>query len=276
MAETLLFAVIGVVLLNGLMYLKQPDMIFYPTSPLVETPADWGLEYEDVSFETEDGHRLHGWHIPRPGSDKTLLFFHGNAGNISHRGESVRIFHRLGLNVLIFDYRGYGKSEGAPSEQGLYRDASAAWRHLTGDRGLRPYDIVLFGRSLGGAVAAELASRVEAGAVILESSFSSARDVAHSVFPLLSRLVVLRFEFPAASHLRQARSPVLVLHSAEDEIIPYSAGRRLFDAAPDPKRFFDLRGDHNGGFLQSQPAYEEALGEFLSSYAGSRANGREG
>ena len=270
MADSFLLAIIGVVLLNGLMYLRQPDMIFFPTGPLVEAPSDWGLAYEDVSLDTEDGVRLHGWYLPRKGATRALLFFHGNAGNISHRGDSVAIFHRLGLNVLIFDYRGYGKSRGTPSEEGLYRDATAAWRYLTQVRGLAESDVILFGRSLGGAVVAELASRVEAGGLILESSFSSARDVAHALLPLLSRVIVLRYDFPAASYLQRATSPVLVLHSPQDEIIPYRLGRRLFDAAPEPKTFFDLRGDHNSGFIQSQPDYEEALRTFLDRHSVSR------
>jgi len=263
MVDTVIFAVVGIVLLNGFMFLMQPSMLFYPTQTIVETPSDWGMEYQEVEIETEDGLRLHGWWLPREGATRTLLFFHGNAGNISHRGESVAIFNRLGMNVLIFDYRGYGRSEGSPSEQGLYRDARAAWRYLTGHRGIEGSEVVIFGRSLGGAVAAELASRVEAAAVILESTFSSAREVAHATFPLLSRLVVLRFELPAASSIRLTNSPVLVLHSPDDEVIPYAAGRRLFEAAPEPKRFVELRGDHNGGFMLSQPGYEEALAEFL-------------
>lgn len=270
MADNFLLAIIGLILLNGLMYLRQPDMIFFPTGPLVETPSNWGLDYEEVSMETEDGVRLHGWYIPRAGATRTLLFFHGNAGNISHRGDSVIIFHRLGLNVLIFDYRGYGRSGGSPSEDGLYRDATAAWRYLTQIRGVTGSQIVLFGRSLGGAVAAELASRVQPGGLILESSFSSARDVANALFPLLSRLIILRYNFPAASAIQHAKGPVLVLHSPQDDIIPYGLGRRLFDAAPEPKTFFDLQGDHNSGFIRSQPGYQEALAAFLDRLSASR------
>lgn len=268
MADNLLLAGIGILVLNGLMYLMQPGMIFFPSSPLVETPREWGLNYSDVSLTTEDGVRLHGWYVPREGARRVLLFLHGNAGNISHRRDSVGIFHRLGLNVLIIDYRGYGQSDGKPSEEGLYRDALATWRYLTDVRGFSPSDILIFGRSLGGAVAAQLAGQVQAGAVILESSFGSARDVAHALFPVLSRLILLRYEFPAARHIARTRSPVLVLHSPQDEVIPYASGRRLFEAAPEPKVFVELHGDHNSGFLMSQPGYEQSLRQFLETHLG--------
>jgi hypothetical protein len=186
-------------LLNGVLFLAQPGMIFYPTVTLAATPRDWGLDYQDLVLSTEDGVRLHGWYIPAEGSQRVLLFFHGNAGNISHRGESIAIFHRLGLSVLIIDYRGYGRSEGTPSEDGLYRDARAAWRWITEEQGLPAEQIVLFGRSLGGAVAANLAAEVQPGGLILESSFSSARDAARVIFPLLSRVSFLRHAYPVDS-----------------------------------------------------------------------------
>ena len=265
---TIIWVLVTLALLNGLMYFAQPGMIFFPYAALDATPNDWGLEYEDVRLNTEDGVKLHAWFIPREGSERTLLFFHGNAGNISHRGESVAIFHRLGLNVLIVDYRGYGASEGAPSELGLYRDARAAWQYLADERGFSPSDILVFGRSLGSVVAAKLASERRPGALILESGFSSANDAAREIYPLLSWLVLLRFELDAARYVGHARCPVLVLHSPDDEIIPYHLGRKLYDAAPDPKRFVDLRGGHNDGFLLSQPDYERALGDFLRTLPG--------
>jgi fermentation-respiration switch protein FrsA (DUF1100 family) len=242
----ILVLVLALALLNGWMYLQQPHMIFRPYRQLDQTPADWGLAYEDVSLGAAQGPRLHGWYIPHPGSRRVLLFFHGNAGNISHRGESVAIFHRLGLNVFIFDYRGYGQSAGKPGEAGLYEDAAAAWHYLTHDRGFAREDIVLFGRSL-----------------ILESTFSSARDMAQSVFPVLSRLIVLRFRFNTAAYINRVTCPLLVVHSPDDEIIPFRLGERVYQAARPPKVLIRIRGDHNTGFIASQPAYEHALAEFL-------------
>jgi fermentation-respiration switch protein FrsA (DUF1100 family) len=251
-------------LLNGLMFLAQPGMVFHPDRTIEATPDDWGLGYQDVTLQADDGVPLHGWFLPgRPGAP-VLLFLHGNAGNISHRGETVAIFHRLGLQVFIIDYRGFGRSGGSPSEEGLYRDARAAWRYLTEVRGLAPGDIVVFGRSLGGIVAAQLAAEMQPAGVILESSFSSAKDVARATFPLLSRLVLVRYRFDGEDAARRLRCPVLVLHSPDDEVIPYALGRRLFEAAPNPKRFAELRGGHNDAFLRSQPQYERVLADFIA------------
>lgn len=263
MIENILLLLVGLILWNGFMYLQQYSMIFFPDATLDQTPEEWGVGYEDVFLDTEDGVRLHGWYIPFHGSKRTLLFFHGNAGNISHRGASVEIFLRLGLNVFIFDYRGYGKSQGKPDEDGLYRDARAAWRYLTSERETRPEDIILFGRSLGGTVAAELAAEVQPGGLILESTFSSARDMANVVLPFLSRLILLRYDFDTAAHVRQVASPVLVLHSPDDEIIPFRLGEKVFQAANEPKSFVRMRGGHNNGITMSQPDYERALGAFV-------------
>lgn len=263
--ELLLYLLLGLLILNGLMYLRQPSMTFFPYADIEQTPTDWNLAYEDVLLSTEDGLHLHGWYIPHQAAKQTLLFFHGNAGNISHRGDSVKIFHQLGLNVFIFDYRGYGKSEGKADENGLYKDARAAWDYLHKNREHNQKDIILFGRSLGGVVAAELATEVQPGGLILESTFSSARDVANAVFPVLSRLIFLRYDFNVASHIKQVGSPLLVLHSTDDEIIPFRLGEKVFQAANEPKFFVTMRGDHNSGFLLSQPEYERAIAAFIAS-----------
>lgn len=256
---------LALLLLNSLFYLRQPQLIFFPSRALETTPRMWGLAYEEVSLSAADGVRLHGWYLPHQGSQRALLFFHGNGGNISHRGESLQIFHRLGFNVLIIDYRGYGRSEGRPAEAGLFRDARAAWRHLVEVRGFAPAQIVIFGRSLGGAVAAQLAAEVQPGGLILESTFASARDMAAHIFPLLSHAVYLRYRFDTAARLAERECALLMLHSPQDEIIPYASARRAYAVAREPKQFVDLRGDHNSGFLASQPHYEEALQAFVSS-----------
>lgn len=267
MASTMLVVFLALAVLNGLMYLQQPAMTFFPERELSATPANWGLEYEEVWFDTQDGVRLHGWYIPYTGSKRALLFFHGNGGNISHRGDSIAIFHRLGLNVFIFDYRGYGRSQGTASERGLSRDAAAAWRYLTETKGFSGADIVIFGRSLGGAVAAALAADVRPEGLILESTLSSARDFANLAFPVLSRLVLLRYDFDTAARMTRVTCPVLVLHSPEDEIMPFQLGEKVYRSANEPKVFVKMRGDHNSGFLQSQPDYEQELRRFLSTAA---------
>jgi len=257
----------GVILLNVFLFFQQASMIFFPLRELQQTPADWKLDYEDVWINSGDGVRLHGWYIPRQGARQTVLFFHGNAGNISHRRESIEIFHRLNLNVFILSYRGYGASEGKPDEKGLYNDARSAWRYLTVEREIEQQDIILFGRSLGGAVATALAAEVQPAGLILESTFSSAADMAAVLYPALHWVIYPRYAFDTATRLRQVHSPVMVIHSANDDIIPFRIGQKVFMAAREPKQFVEIRGDHNGGFLLSQPQYEKALGAFIVSLA---------
>jgi len=269
MASQILILIVLLALFNGWMYLQQPSMIFFPQKELDETPAAWGLEYEEISLLTADNVKLHGWYLPDPGSRKALLFFHGNAGNISHRGSSVEIFHRLGMNVLIFDYRGFGTSQGEPDESGLYEDARAAWRFLQEEKGFDSKDIILFGRSLGGAVASKLASEVHPAGLILESSFSSARDMADAIMPLISRVVFLRFNLNTLNIIDRIRCPLLVLHGPQDEVIPFRQGEKIFKAAREPKTFVTLQGGHNGGYLLSQPAYEQALEAFIRTISDS-------
>jgi len=263
----LLLTVAGALLLAGAgAWLLQPKLLFRPYPEMVGVPSDWGLAYQDVWLTTDDGVPLHGWFMPNPRrrpAPHTLLFLHGNAGNISHRSASIAIFADLGLDQLIIDYRGYGQSDGTPSETGLYLDADAAWHWLTAVRGLRPQDIVVFGRSLGGAVATELAARVQPGALIVESSFTDIAAMARLHHPLLARLMPLRYRLPSAEYLARVRSPVLVLHSPDDGVVPFAQGQALYAAAPGPKRFVQLVGGHNQGFLDSQPHYQQALADFL-------------
>ncbi|MEA3642997.1 MAG: alpha/beta hydrolase [Lamprobacter sp.] len=269
LTSLLFMALLGLLLFGLLLWWLQPRLIFFPYDRLQATPTDWGLDYEEVKPVTEDDVTLHGWLVappkPRATAPRTLLFFHGNAGNVSHRGDSIRIFTELGFEVLIIDYRGYGRSEGTPSEPGLYQDATAAWDWLTQVRGIPPEEIVLFGRSLGGAVATWLAARTSPAALIVESSFDRMQSLAEVHYPLLSRLVPLRVAFPAVEQMASVHAPVLILHSPDDEIVPVQLGRRLYEAAPDPKGFVELQGGHNEGFLRSKPQYQQALTAFLES-----------
>lgn len=275
---SVLLQILLITLFFGLaLWWAQPRMLFFPSKSLDATPADWGLTYEDVGLTTEDGIQLHAWLIPaaqpRRNAPGTLLFLHGNAGNVSHRRDSLAIFHALGLDVLIPDYRGYGLSQGSPSEQGLYRDAAAAWRWLTQERAIAPEQILIFGRSLGGAIATHLAAQTRPAGLMIESSFDRLQSLADAHYPLLSRLIPLRYSFPAAEQIQAVRAPVLVLHSPQDRIVPESLGRRLFDAAPEPKHFVELTGGHNDGFLRSQPQYQRAISAFLDRIASSQQAG---
>lgn len=265
MISTVISVTILMGLLSGLLYIVQPLMVFFPYQNLVETPTAWGLEYEDIYLSSRSGEKLHGWYIPHKEAEKVVLFLHGNGGNISHRGDSIEIFHRLGLNVLIIDYRGYGKSEGSPSEEGLYEDARTAWQYLISKRGFRSELIIVFGRSIGTAVAIKLAVEEGPKKVILESAFSSSRDMADKVLPLISRIVVMRYPFNSMKRIKDVNAQLLMLHSPDDEIIPYRLGEKLYRAANEPKQFVKLKGNHNYGFMLSQPEYERALDRFINT-----------
>ncbi|MFH5885578.1 alpha/beta hydrolase [Halalkalibaculum sp. DA3122] len=254
----------GYLLIFLLLYLFQSYLIFHPVSDLPYTPEFMGLKYEDVTFESEDGVRLHGWYVPHENSRGTVLFQHGNAGNISGRLETIELLNRIGLNVFIYDYRGYGQSEGAPSETGAYKDAMAAWRYLTEERDIPADEIILMGRSLGGAITGWLANRVTPVAVILESTFISAPDLAADLYPIFPTRMMVKYDFPNKRYIRNIQVPILVAHSTEDDLIPYSHGRRLFELANEPKTFFTMQGDHGNGFLETGSAYIRAIDNFIS------------
>jgi len=242
----------------------QSRFIYFPDEPsrrLDATPNDAGLTYSEVQFKTNDGVLLHGWFVPNR-DGPVLLYFHGNAGNISHRLETIHLFHQLGLNVFIIDYRGYGHSEGKPSEQGSYRDALAAWNYLTQDQGIDPQRIVIFGRSLGGAIAAWLAVEVSPQALILESTFSSVRDMARIAFPYLPAGLA-RIQYDTVSRIASITCPILLMHSPQDEIIPFELSQKLLAAAPGQTTFFSLQGGHNDAHVVSGAAYASALSHFI-------------
>jgi hypothetical protein len=267
----------GYGLLLLFMYLMQGRMLYLPDVPgrkLIMTPEYAGLDFEDVRIPTADGVSLHGWFIPGE-SERVLLFFHGNAGNISHRLDSIRQFHQLGLSVLIIDYRGYGESGGRTTEAGIYRDAEAAWDYLTGARGVQPEQVILFGRSLGASVAAWLAARRQPLALIVESSFSSVPDIGQELYPWLPVRWLSRLRHATAEYIREVRCPVLVIHSRDDEIIPFHHGQAIFDAAPEPRDFVALHGSHNDGFIRDQQTYLQGLSAFLGGLPrGDQAPGR--
>ena len=259
------FFLISLFSFNVYLYVKQPAMVFYPVKNINVTPKDWGLDYSSVELELKDKTKISAWYFPHPQANKTVLFFHGNGGNISHRGDSIYIFHKLKLNVLIIDYPGYGSSTGQPSEDGLYESASAAWHYLISDKKVKPEDIIIFGRSLGGAVAVDLATRVKAGGLILESTFSSVSDIVKIAFPIISNFICLRYSFDSLSKITNVKSPVLLIHSPDDEVIPFELGQKLFTAIESEKKFLQIKGGHNDGFMQSIQPYMQTLATFSQS-----------
>lgn len=254
--------------------------IYYPEQEWWTTPARLGLEAEEVHLTPEPGVGLHAWFFPYPQRLErdaaglrtiglpsrplaTLLFCHGNAGNASHRLENVYYLVQTGFQVLLFDYRGFGHSSGQPSEEGLYRDAVSAWTHLVERPGAEGVPRIIFGRSLGGAVAVELATRVAADGLILESTFTSIRTLARLMFP--PPLPELPVHYDSLSKIGRIRMPLLAIHGQKDELIPYSDGQKLFDAAPEPKTWFPLAGaGHNDTYRVGGAAYFRRLATFAS------------
>ena len=273
MLTTVIGLTVGYGAIVALAFAFQDQLLFQPSSRLLATPDDAGMSYETVRLDTEDGERLHGWWIPAPGglpqsppdarAGHTLLFFHGNAGNISGRLESVQQFHQLGLNVLLVDYRGYGQSTGAPSEGGIYRDAEACWRYLTETKDLAPHDVVVFGRSMGGGPATWLAARENPGAVILESVFTNVPDVGAHHYSFLPVRALATNQFDNESRVSQIDAPTLHIHSRGDRVVPFQLGRQVFAAAAEPKQFLEIEGGHNDGFLVSADKYLRTIGSFL-------------
>jgi hypothetical protein len=248
------------------LYVFQARFIYFPNLPSRQvdtTPADIGLAFEAVSLDTADGETLAGWFIPAPAARGTLLYLHGNGGNIGHRLDPIEVFHRLGLNVFIVDYRGYGASSGKPSEEGTYQDALAAWHWLTQHQHLEPQRIVLFGESLGGSVAAWLAARHAPAGLVMYASFTSVPEMAQALYPIFPASRLARYRYDTRAALGNVNCPVLILHSPEDEIIPFSHAQALLEAAHEPKRLVELRGGHNDALLVSRETYARAVGAFL-------------
>ena len=253
-------------LLVAAVYFMQGRMLYLAEVPgraLTVTPADVGMDYQDVSINTVDGVTLHGWFIVGR-SSRVLLFFHGNAGNISHRLDSIRQFQDLGLSVLIIDYRGYGQSEGRITERGINRDADAAWRYLIEDRGADAKEIIIFGRSLGASVASRLAAQHQPLALVVESSFTSVPDIAQELYPWLPVRWLSRLSHATRKYIKEVRCPVLVVHSRDDEIIPFHHAETIFASANEPRTLLAIRGTHNDAFLRDERTYIQGLQKFLT------------
>jgi len=252
--------------LAALAWLLQGKMVYFPMSQIVATPADHGMDFEEVMIETTDGVRLQAWFVrAAEPAGRTVLFFHGNAGNLSHRMDSLVNFRGLGLDTLLVSYRGYGNSDGRPSETGTYLDAAAAWDHLTNERGIPGERIVVFGRSLGGAVASWVAAERDPGGLILESSFTSIIDLGARYYWFLPVRLLSRFSYDTLGRLPQVRAPVLIVHSPQDEIVPFEHAEALYEAAPEPRTLLRIRGGHNDGFLLSGAAYIDGLRSFVAT-----------
>jgi fermentation-respiration switch protein FrsA (DUF1100 family) len=282
-----------------LVYLFQSHLVFYPGMgrEVMLTPQSYGLRHETVELRTADGETLQAWWVPADNAKGVVLFFHGNAGNISHRLDYLLMFNRLRYTTFILDYRGYGESTGSPSEEGTYRDAEAAWEYLRHARLAQAQDVVIAGESLGGAVATWLAAKVSlipspspegrretdssprppgegsavrAGprAVLLFSTFTSVNDLGAQVYWFLPVRLLSRIGYDNLENLRRIQAPVFIAHSRDDDVVPYSHGRKLFEVAGEPKAFLEMRGGHNDGFIFARQEWVAQLGAFLDRYPG--------
>jgi len=258
-------AIVSYVGLAAVLFFFQSYFLYQPSREITLTPADGGMKYEDVTLVCKDATRLSAWYVPGEPDKEVVLFCHGNAGNISGRVYSLSIFHRLGLSVLIFDYRGYGESQGRPSESGTAEDARAAWDYLVNVRKIDPNRIVVAGRSLGGAVAAHLASERLPGALILEFTFTSVPDAAARLYPYLPVRPLCRYSYDTLSIIGQIRCPILIVAGKDDTMMGQSASRRLYEAAGEPKQFLELSGGHNDAIVKSEAVYSEGLERFLKT-----------
>lgn len=243
-------------------FLAQARLVWFPGPPTSGTPRDRGLAYDEWQLTASDGVAIHAWRVRTQSARGAIILCHGNGGNIESRLEKAAVLVSLGFDVVLFDYRGYGSSAGAPSEEGTYLDAEAVWSALVAD-GVAPQTIVLFGESLGGAVAIELARRRQVAAVIVEDTFTSLADMAAKVYPWLPVRLILRIDYNSLAKVGSLNAPLFVIHSRADELVPFEHGRRLFEAAAEPKQFLETTGTHNSPGFLSRAEWVAAVQEFL-------------
>jgi len=266
--------------LGVILYLMQPKFLYSPVGEVPYTPDELGLNFETIVFKSVDGLQLCGWYIPAPleartkaasvqpgdsfltgpaeNSELTVLFCHGNGGNMMHRLDSINFFYNLGLNCFIFDYRGYGNSQGKPNEEGTYLDAQAAYNWLTEEKKVAPDKIIIFGRSLGGSIAAQLTSKTQAKALVIESAFTSYVDIGRKFYPYMPVRWFAKFSYRTIDYIKEVKSPVMIIHSRNDEVVPFEFGLELYETANEPKEFVEIFGSHNDSFLVSSEIYKKA------------------
>ena len=261
-----IFAVLFVVYsaVGWTLFFMQPTFLFKPTREVSYTPDELGLDFEEVTLETSDGVLLNSWYVPAENCEVTILFCHGNGGNIMHRLDSINIFHNLGLNCFIFDYRGFGKSHGTPTEEGTYLDARAAYDWLVNVKKVSPENIIILGRSLGGSIASHLASNVKARGLVIESAFTSYADIGSKFYPYMPVRWFARFNYKTVDYLKNVYCPVMIIHSRNDEVVPFEFGLELYNIANEPNRFIEIFGSHNDSFLVSSEIYKDAWTSWLN------------
>jgi len=245
-------------------YLKYLEKrgIYFPAKEINLYPSSVNLAFKDVYLTTPDKLSINAWYIPSRKAKFTLLFCHGNAGNIMDRLNKIQLLHRIGLNLFIFDYRGFGRSEGSPAERGLYLDAQAAYDYLVNTLGVRPQEIIFYGESLGSAVAIDLARQKQVGGLIIEGGFSSGKDMAAKIYPFLPGFFFSNI-FDSLGKIKDIHAPVLFIHGREDEVVPLKLAYKLYQQANAPKEFVELPGNHNSFFLDSEQRVASSISAFM-------------
>jgi fermentation-respiration switch protein FrsA (DUF1100 family) len=235
--------------------------VFFPTKEIEYSPKELALDFQEVFFKAQDDTELHGWLVPKEGARYTILFCHGNAGNVSHRVEKLKFFNELGYSVFIFDYRGYGLSKGRPSERGVYLDVRGAYNYLL-SRKILSEQIIGYGESLGTAVIIDLAKQYKMRGLIIDSALSSFKDMVKAIFPFLPHWIFAS-RFDSEDKIKFIKIPKLIIHSVNDEIVPFRQGRKLYESAPEPKEFLQIHGGHNSCFFESEDILREKIADFL-------------
>ncbi|MBF0194831.1 MAG: alpha/beta fold hydrolase [Magnetococcales bacterium] len=252
----------GYGLLAAYLYFSQNSQVYHPPKGHIQTPKEWGMEYDTVLLKSA-GHTLTNWWIPGRDENPVVLFFHGNASNISEAYDHVKLFHSLGMGVFLLEYRGYGLSEGHPSEEGTQADAEAAWQFLRDKKNIPVSRIIFYGHSLGGGVATGLAVKHPPAKLVIEGTFTSVPDVAAEIYPYLPVRMMAHIKYPNLKNIKQIKVPVLIIHSIDDDIIPFTHGEKLFAAANEPKTFYKSSGSHHSGFSTAGSDSAQVLKKFI-------------
>jgi fermentation-respiration switch protein FrsA (DUF1100 family) len=266
MFKSIAYIVVLLAVMIGYAKYVESKTVFFPSREMEITPEFIKLPYEEINLKTPDKLKINSWFIPAT-SRYTVLFCHGNAGNISTRLEKILVLHDFGLNVFIFDYRGYGKSQGGPSENGMYIDTKTAYDYLVNQRKINPEDIIIYGESLGGAAAINLAAKARNRGLIMEGVFSRAVDMARRLYPFLPPFL-FSVKFDSLSKIKNIETPKLFIHSVDDGIVPIDLARKLYRAAKGEKYFVEIDGPHTTAFLDSKEKYIAAIKSFLARLQG--------
>ncbi|MFH1478148.1 MAG: alpha/beta hydrolase [Candidatus Omnitrophota bacterium] len=262
MIRIIIFFILLAMMLFAYFRYFEYNLLYYPTKDFEAAPKDLDLTYQDIFLNVGKNIKLHGWYIPSMDSRYTILYFHGNGGNISNRLDKIAMLNKLGLDVFIFDYRGFGKSAGKASEENLYNDALASYDYLVFEKKIPYKEIILYGESLGGAVAIDLASKKKVGALITESTFSCITDIARVLYPMFPRFII-KSRFDSTSKISKINVPKLIMHSKDDDIVPFGQSIKLFNIAPNPKKHIELEGLHNSCHIDSKETYILSIRDFL-------------